>query len=411
MITPFTRAIVFAAVCSLAASAGAQDTAPADGPQLPDQTQTPQRAPGPLARGYLWAETRIDGAAPASDGFFPEFGGIIPGGGISVGPGYRHRLFGDRAIVRASAAVSPRRYTMMRSDIEWPQLLHHRLSLGGQVKYQDFTQINFFGIGSRSLKSDQTDYRLKDLDALAFGTARLKPWLSVTGRAGLLQRLAIDRGLSTLYPSAAKRFDDIGAPGLTQQPNYVHADVAVDVNTLDMPGYPSSGGRYRASVAMFHDRDLARYSFRRFEADARPVCAARSIGAGVQRTDRRVADRAGQEVPFYMLPSLGGSNSLRGYLDYRFRDRDVLLMNADTACRSCAVSTPRCSTTREASRRPRVCSRARSTPTTVSGLRLHSATHMLVRLDVARGEEGTRALVSFSAPLALPNRAIAPYVP
>jgi hypothetical protein len=36
---------------------------------------------------------------------------------------------------------------------------------------------------------------------------------------------------------------------------------------------------------------------------------------------------------------------------------------------------------------------------------------MLVRLDVARGEEGTRALVSFSAPLALPNRAIAPYVP
>ncbi len=391
--------------------AGAQDTRPADPLQLPDQTQTPQRGPGPLARGYLWAETRIDGAAPASDGFFPEFGGIIPGGGISVGPGYRHRLFGDRAIVRASAAVSPRRYTMMRSDIEWPQLLHHRLSLGGQVKYQDFTQINFFGIGSRSLKSDRTDYRLKDLDALAFGTARLKPWLSVTGRAGLLQRLAIDRGLSTLYPSTAERFDEIGAPGLTQQPNYVHADVAVDVNTLDRPGYPSSGGRYRASVAMFHDRDLARYSFRRFEADAAQyVPLGRSVLAFRGRIDVSQTG-PGQEVPFYLLPSLGGSNSLRGYLDYRFRDRDMLLMNAeyrwpilrrvDAAVFYDAGSVASASN---------LLSRKIYTDYG-AGLRLHSATRMLVRLDVARGEEGTRALVSFSAPLALPNRAIAPYVP
>jgi len=411
MITSSLRAIVFTAVCACAAGAGAQDTRPADPLQLPDQTQRPERGPGPLARGYLWAETRIDGAAPASEGFFPEFGGIIPGGGISVGPGYRHRLFGDRAIVRASAAVSPRRYTMMRSDIEWPQLLHHRLSLGGQVKYQDFTQINFFGIGSRSLKSDRTDYRLKDLDALAFATARLKPWLSVTGRAGLLQRLAINRGLSTLYPSTAERFDDLGAPGLTQQPNYVHADVAVDVNTLDRPGYPSSGGRYRASVAMFHDRDLARDSFRRFEADAAQyVPLGRSVLAFRGRIDVSQTG-PGQEVPFYLLPSLGGSNSLRGYLDYRFRDRDMLLMNAeyrwpilrrvDAAVFYDAGSVASASN---------LLSRKIYTDYG-AGLRLHSATRMLVRLDVARGEEGTRALVSFSAPLALPNRAIAPYVP
>lgn len=411
MITPSLRAIVFTAVCACAAGAGAQDTRPADPLQLPDQTQTPQRGPGPLARGYLWAETRIDGAAPASDGFFPEFGGIIPGGGISAGPGYRHRLFGDRAIVRASAAVSPRRYTMMRSDIEWPQLLHHRLSFGGQVKYQDFTQINFFGIGSRSLKSDRTDYRLRDLDGLAFGTVRLKPWLSVTGRAGVLQRLAIDRGLSTLYPSTAERFDDIAAPGLTQQPNYVHADMAVDVNTLDRPGYPSSGSRYRASVAMFHDRDLARYSFRRFEVDAAQyVPLGRSVLAFRGRID--VSQKGpGQEVPFYLLPSLGGSNSLRGYLDYRFRDLDMLLMNAeyrwpilrrvDAAVFYDAGSVASASN---------LLSRKIYTDYG-AGLRLHSATRMLVRLDVARGAEGTRSLVSFSTPLAPPNQTVAPYVP
>jgi len=411
MITPSLRAIVFMTVCACATSARAQDSRPTDVSQAPALSEAPQRGPGPLARGYLWAETRIDGASPVRDGFFPEFGGIIPGGGISLGPGYRHRLFGERAVVSASAAVSPRRYTMMRSEIVWPQLLHHRLSIGGQAKYQDFTQINFFGIGDRSLKSDRTDYRLRDLDTLAFGTVQLKPWLSVTGRAGLLQRLAIDRGLSTLYPSTSERFDEIGAPGLTQQPNYAHADVAVDVNTLDRPGYPSSGGRYRASVAMFHDRDFARYSFRRFEADAAQyVPLGRSVLAVRGRID--VSDTgAGHDVPFYMLPVLGGSNTLRGYLDYRFRDRDMLLMNAeyrwpilrrvDAAVFYDAGSVA-----------PSTNLLTRQVYTDYgAGLRLHSATRMLVRLDVARGAEGTRALVSFSTPLALPNRTVAPYVP
>ena len=411
MITPSLRVVVFMAVCACAASARAQDSGLADVPQVPAQMQKPQSAPGPLTRGYIWAETRVDGASPASDGFFPEFGGIIPGGGISAGPGYRHRLFGDRAIVRASAAASPRRYTMMRSDIEWPHLLQHRLSLGGQVKYQDFTQINFFGIGSRSLKSDRTDYRLRDLDALAFGRVRPKPWLSVTGRAGLLQRLAIDRGLSALYPSTGDRFNEISAPGLAQQPNYVHADVAVDVNTLDRPGYPSSGGRYRTSVAMFHDRDLARYSFRRFEADAAQyVPLGRSVLAFRGRIDVSEAG-AGQEVPFYLLPSLGGSSSLRGYLDYRFRDRDMLLMNAEYRWPvlrrvDAAVFYDAGSVASAANLL------ARKLYTDYgAGLRLHSATRMLVRLDVARGVEGTRALISFSTPLAPPNQTIASYVP
>lgn len=408
---PFSRAIVFTAVCACAASAHAQGPGSADLPQQPVLTQTPQGAPGPIARGFMWAESRIDGGSGKSDGFYPEFGGLIPGGGFSIGPGYRQHVFGGRAIVSASASTSARRYTMMQSKIEWPQLVHNRMSLGGQVNYQDFREINFFGIGSQSLKSDQTDYRLQGVDALAFGTVRLKPWLSVTGRAGVLQRLAIDRGLSKLHPSTGDHFDEISAPGLATQPNYVHADVAVDVDTLDKPGYPSSGGRYRASVAMFHDRELARYSFRRFEADAAQYFP---LGPTVLAFRGRMdlsQTSAGQEVPFYLLPTLGGSNTLRGYLDYRFRDRDVLLMNAeyrwpilrrvDAAVFYDAGSVASASN---------LLSRQFYTDYG-AGIRVHSKTRMLVRFDVARGSEGTRALVSFSTPLALPSRTVAPYVP
>jgi len=146
------------------------------------------------------------------EGFYPELGGMINGAGFSLGPGFRQGLFGDRMMVDASAAISWRRYKMMQSQVSWPRLVNDRLELGGQVKYQDFTQVNFFGIGNDSLKSSRTDYRLKDIDTLGFATVRPNTWLAITGRAGALRRVDIERGTSTRYPATQDIFDEISAP-------------------------------------------------------------------------------------------------------------------------------------------------------------------------------------------------------
>lgn len=415
MKTFLSRSCLLVAACAFSATAAAQNTggpgAPPEEPQAQEVGASAAAGPGRLARVFSWAETKMDGPSMPRDGFYPALGGMIPGAGFSAGPGYRHRLFGDAAVVDASAALSWHRYQMMQSQITWPRLFDDRLAVGGQVRYQDFTQINFFGIGSGSLESDQTDYRLKDLDALGFATVRANAWLSITGRTGLLRRVGIERGTSTLYPSAGDRFDETSAPGLTEQPKYLHADVAMDVDTRDVPGYPSRGGRYRVSMAIFNDQDFARYSFRRIEADAAQyVPFGRSVVALRGRMDfSQTGD--GQGVPFYLLPSLGGSSSLRGYLDYRFRDRDLLLLGAeyrwpilrqvDAALFYDAGTVA-----------PAASALARHLRTDYgAGIRVHSATRMLVRLDVARGREGTRALLSLSAPLALPNRTVAPYAP
>lgn len=415
MKTFLSRSCLLVAACAFSATAAAQNTggpgAPPEEPQAQEVGAGAAAGPGRLARVFSWAEIKMDGPSTPHDGFYPALGGMIPGAGFSAGPGYRHRLFGDAAVVDASAALSWHRYQMMQSQLTWPRLLDDRLAVGGQVRYQDFTQINFFGIGSGSLKSNQTDYRLKDLDALGFATVRANAWLSITGRTGLLRRVGIERGTSTQYRSAGDRFDEASAPGLTEQPNYLHADVAMDVDTRDVPRYPSRGGRYRVSMAMFHDQDFARYSFRRIEADAAQwVPIGRSVVALRGRMDlSQTGD--GQDVPFYLLPSLGGSSSLRGYLDYRFRDRDLLLLGAeyrwpilrqvDAALFYDAGTVA-----------PAASALTRHLHTDYgAGIRVHSATRMLVRLDVARGREGTRALLSFSAPLALPNRTVAPYVP
>jgi hypothetical protein len=414
----FTRVCIVVAACGCAASAGAQDTGAAGGAQqsagvseAPFNVDAVRQA-GRLTRAFSWAEAQMDGRPGVRDGWYAEMSGMIPGAGFSAGPGYRHHLLSDRAVADVSAAMSWNGYRMLQSQLTWPRLLNDRLSIGGQVQYQDFTQINFFGIGNTSLKSDQTDYRLRDIDAIGQVTVKARSWLSVTGRVGMMRRLAIESGTSTLHPSTDARFDEMSAPGLTQQPDYLHADVAIDVDTRDVPGYTVRGGRYRLSMAMFHDQEGSGHSFRRVEAEAAHYLPlGRTVLALRGRVDLSQSG-AGQVVPFFMLPALGGSNSLRGYLDYRFRDRDAMLVDAEyrwpilrhvdaaVFCDAGAVAPAVSGLT------------GHLNADYGAGIRVHSQKHLLVRLDVARGGEGTRALVTLSAPLGLrSSRTVAPYVP
>ncbi len=418
---PTRRTCLLAAfACAMATSAAAQDTrAELVAQEQAAKAQVPTtpafEAPGFFERTFSWAEAKFDPSTGVKDGFYPELGGMIPGAGwMSLGPGYRHQLFGNRAVIDTSLGVSWRRYSMMQTKIEWPRLAADRLSLGAQVKYQDFTQINYFGIGDDSSKDTRTNYRLKDLDIMGFGTVHPRPWLSIGGRAGLIRSMSVDRGASALYPSIGDVFTDGTAPGLAEQPRFLHSNVFVEVDSRDVPGYPRSGGRYKVSLVNYHDLDRSRYSFRRVEADAAQyiplfhenwVLALRGRVALSQTAD-------GQEVPFYLLPTLGGQSSLRGYLDYRFRDRDVALFSAEYRWPIFrALDGALFYDAGTVAPSARDLWRARLNSDYGVGLRVHSTNASIVRLDVGRSHEGMRALLTFSAPLGVPGKAVTPYVP
>jgi hypothetical protein len=38
----------------------------------------------------------------------------------------------------------------------------------------------------------------------------------------------------------------------------------------------------------------------------------------------------GNQIPFYLLPSIGGHNTLRDFLSYRFHDNNTLVVNAES---------------------------------------------------------------------------------
>jgi outer membrane protein assembly factor BamA len=96
-------------------------------------------------------------------------------------------------------------------------------------------------------------------------------------------------------------------------------------------GYSGRGGLYRVQFDDYRELNDDLYSFKSVEAEVLqliPILRANWVIA--LRGLATVADIDNASVvPFFMLPSLGGGSTLRGYPDFRFRDRTRLLMNAE----------------------------------------------------------------------------------
>jgi outer membrane protein assembly factor BamA len=121
-----------------------------------------------------------------------------------------------------------------------------------------------------------------------------------------------------------------------------------------------------------------------------------------------------RQIPVYLLPSLGGSTTLRSFSDYRFHDRHFVLVSAesrwalfdhvDVALFADAGSVA-----------PRVRDLGLGEQSYGAGLRAHVRSTTIARVDVAHGREGWRLLLRLNEPFRL-NRlarrmAAVPFVP
>lgn len=379
------------------------------------RTSAATEQPSVFQRTFTWVGNKMDGVSGSKDGLYPELGGMIPGAGwLSVGPGYRHHLFGNAAVVDTSAAISWRRYSMVQSQILWPSLRSNHLSVGASAKYQNFTEINYFGIGPNSDQDTQTNYQLRSIDVVGSATVRPTDRLSIGGRAGYLRGLNVKPGLSSIHPATHDLFDETTAPGLTVQPRYEHADIFVEADSRDIPGYPTSGGFYRIGLAAFHDLDGSGQSFRRIDADATQYVPL-FHGNGVVALRGRVAlsqTGAGNEVPFYLMPTLGGDHTLRGYSNYRFRDRNAALASVEYRwpvfrMMDAALFVDAGSVAPTA----RGLWRERVERDYGFGVRLHGDTKSFASIDVSKGREGKRIALSLTASFGGSSTNVIPYVP
>lgn len=380
------------------------------GPTLA-QAQEPAaffREPSVVGRALEFGErlaTSGDGGE-IKNGFYPEFGDMITGAGwISGGPGYRHWFVRDRVFIDASAAVSWRMYKMAQARIELPKLARGRITAGAQAHWQDLTQVTYFGTGPQSLEANRSEYRLENANLLGYVAGKPNQWLSLTAKAGWLTRPSLRGPGGTFergYPDAATVFPDDPVYTLAQQPEFFYEEVSLEADTRDHRGYPSAGGVYQASVARYADRGAELFGFQRYEAEGAhffPLASGRIVAVAHGWLVGSRAD-AGQTVPFYLQPSLGGSSSLRAYESYRFHDRNLLLVNAELRVRlfehiDGAVFADAGNVA------PTVGELNLDRRSYGLGFRVHNERSTIVRIDAAHGDEGWRLTLRLNDPLRL----------
>jgi hypothetical protein len=343
------------------------------------------------------------------DGFYAELSNMITGSGfLSIGPGYRHQLLNDRAFVDVSAAVSWHAYNMVQGRFEIPDLFDSRFSAGMQMMWQDQTQITFFGIGPDSLETNESQYRMQSIDTVAYATLRPVPSLALAGEFGFLRRPDILSPGGTFRPSlptTAEVFPD--DPGVSEpfQPNFFHAEVSLTRDTRDHRSRPTSGSLARAQVTSFVDQStsIGTFTFRQYEAEGLkfiPVLQDRDWVFALHGWIVWSDVPGGNQVPIYLLPSLGGNNTLRSYEDYRFHDQNMAVANVESRW-GLWTNLDLAIFLDAGNVGPRVRDLNLDKTSVGAGLRLHTGTTTFARVDVAYGSEGWGLVFRTSDPLRL----------
>ncbi len=263
-------------------------------------------------------------------GFYPAVGSFTRGSGFGVGIGYRRRPASGPLAFNLSAAVTHRAYKTAQVTVSAPRVGGLPLELAAGTRWYDYTQEDFFGLGSDTSRDDRISFSLTGLDTFAQVMARKAGWFVMRGRAGV-HRFDVGPGTDRRFPSIEQRFADPVAAGLLDTPTLTYGEAGLGIDTRDQPGNTRGGGLYNLSAGMFRDGQAGGFDFNRIDLTAMHVIPifdkkrGLAFHAAVSHVDPVGASRA----PFFLLPTVGGADSLRGYREFRFRDAAAVTLNAE----------------------------------------------------------------------------------
>jgi len=262
------------------------------------------------------------------EGFFPKLGNITPGSGFAGGPGYRHQaLFGGPADFSAFATISTMRYWMVEARVQLPRLAKERVVVDVYGQRTDYPQEPYYGLGLGSAREYSAVYALANTVIGGAVKVKARPWLLFGGSTEFSEPKV--RGTDDEL-SIERRFTPAEAPGLGGQPRFLRHTATAELNYRNPQGNPRRGGRYAVAFQKFADQEDGRYSFDRVEVDLQqyvPLLRDRRVLAFHALASLVPDDTA--QVPFYLQRTLGGPDDLRGFRRFRFRDENILLLQAE----------------------------------------------------------------------------------
>lgn len=317
-------ALVLALASPLAAQEPGSRAAQIEAKQQDKATQLRTSTPNWIEQRLLDIEEA--GGFGVTKGWFVTFGDIKSGSGFAMGPAYG-KLFHNGTLIYAKAAYSIRNFKMAQVSFHPPQTAGGRLAVEGRLRWQDAPTLAFYPIGT---DSERSRFDFSETKTEVSGRARFQPVRFVRLNGGVSYEDFDTTYLDLTKPAPDSRLQLIFVPGAGADPSYVHSHVAGAIDWRDGIGYSRHGSLLQATLHDYRQQGGDGFSFRRLDGVAEqyiPILHGNwVIYLGLRASTTDASD--GNVVPFFLMPYLGG-NSLRGFRNYRFRDRHSILFTAE----------------------------------------------------------------------------------
>jgi hypothetical protein len=331
-----------------------------------------------------------------SDAWHPFLDSAYRGGGFALGAGYMQHVSAYSSIdFRGSYSI--RNYKRVEAEFISPRVFHRRGHLSVLGGWGDATEVAFYGIGTDASVDNRANYGFERPYASALLTLQPTRRLLMV-RGGLeVARWALKSGAG-----ADRSIEDVYTPaqlaGLLTTTTYVHSQGTIGFDWRTSPGYARRGGFYGVTLHDYSDRDDT-LGFRQadYELIQHVPILREAWVVSLRGLVETTWNKKGQDVPFFMLPSLGGGSNLRGFSSWRFRDRHSMLLQAEW--RIMANRYFETAVFYDAGKVAR-----RTADLDFDGLksdygfgaRFHTPFSTALRVDVARSNEGTRLVFAIS---------------
>ena len=258
----------------------------------------------------------------------PFFHSAYSGGGFTLGAGYLKRVGAYNSVdMRGSITFSG--YKRIEAQFLAPALFGRQATLSVLGGWREATQVGFYGIGTETIEESRTNYGFQQPYGAVTFTVR--PSHSVLFLAGGLE---VSQWEQTPGSGSVASVETVYSPetlaGLGAKPTYVHSEGTVGIDWRTSPGYSRRGGFYGVTVHDFADTD-SQFGFSQVDYDIvqhLPLLRETWVLSFHGRVET-TSLKDDQQIPFFMLPALGGGSSLRGFSSWRFRDRNSLLLQAE----------------------------------------------------------------------------------
>jgi hypothetical protein len=319
---------------------------------------------------------------------------------MSLGVGYRRSdLLNDRFGFRATLRGTVETAWMADLQIYFPPLYTARRFFDIYTRYEYSPQMDYYGEGPESLEDDRSSYALGDFRLWARGGWKFFDFLSVGGTAGRVE-VFTGSGKRSGVPSIEEVFDPTTIPGLFVNGLFFHAGAFVEVDWRDNPGGPRFGGFYKLELTKYWDRTEAdQYNHHRLDGiiDQYWPYANRTRVFALHLRGTYTFSTEDQDVPFYLQPTLGGNDDLRGFERYRFYANNRFYLNFEHRWHSFAgMDVALFVDAGKVSNRARLLYQEDLRVDGGIGFRFKLAETVVMRVDQAYGNEGYRFMWTFN---------------